>query len=284
MIKFEIDGRGLLRPVLHPLICTVVYGTDTHYACLNLLLQSLVDFGKYNGQVAIFCDRSSDCISRYLPDRARSQILHVPLRDVGLTGRYSIADHDLHQYSPIMYLDNDIVINNDIMVPLSAIAIKGGISVTTEAEFYTELSSCKISEISDVRRVGNWFGLEMCRIDPSCSEDLLPMANSGIMGFRDHDTFRLISGLVRDLYRHPIHSDVAKYFTDQPFLNYALVKTRVGEYEILRKACSFLGTWDPFPEQRRGFVHFIWARGEDKPRRMERYLAYLNDVGTMSLK
>jgi hypothetical protein len=163
---------------------------------------------------------------------------------------------------------------------LDAISMQSGISVTTEAETYRELSTDRIPQVHDVRRVGNWFGLEICRMDPSCCDDFLPVANSGIIGFRDRETFQMLASLVRDLYRHPAHADVAKFFTDQPFLNYALVKTRLGEYKILDKSCSFLGPAQSFPGDRCGFVHFIWARGEDKPRLMEAYLRHLRSETT----
>jgi hypothetical protein len=55
-----------------------------------------------------------------------------------------------------------------------------------------------------------------------------------------------------------------------------LVKTRLGAYEPLRDRCSFTGSWQAFPDDKRGFVHFIWAKNEQKPRRMQQYLRYLH--------
>jgi hypothetical protein len=274
--NLDIDARGLLRPFPHPLICTVVYGSDIHYACLNLLLESLIKFGKYDGKIAILSDRTIDFTLEHVPNQMRSQILHFSLNDASLAGRYTVADYDdLSLYSPILYVDNDIIIDKDITPILQAISNQEGICVTTEAETYPELASDKVSDIQDVRGIGNWFGLDLIRADPSCSDEFLPIANSGIIGVRDYKNFSLIADLIRNLYRHPVHSEYAKWFGDQPFLNYVLLKTRLGVYDILSKSCSFLGSGSTFPIKRCGFAHFIWARGEDKHRMMGSYLRHL---------
>jgi hypothetical protein len=140
---------------------------------------------------------------------------------------------------------------------------------------YSELCSTKISDVQDVRRIGNWFGLEILRADPECADELLPLANSGIIGFKDHNTFKMVADLIYQLYHHSAHRDLATYFTDQPFLNYVLVKTGLGAYQPLRGTCAFMGNWQPFPEEKRGFVHFVWARGEEKSRQMKLYLDHL---------
>ncbi len=275
MIKFEIDDRGLICPLHRPLICTVTYGTDEHFVCLNLLLASLFEFGRYDGEVAIFSDRSLDHVMTYVPGPLKSRTLWFPLRDTSLLGRYTIMDHELGQYSPTLYLDNDIIVDNDIRPYLKRISREGGICVTTERTTYAEFVSQKVAEINDVRRIGNWFGLELLRADTDCLEEFLPVANSGILGFRDAATFSTVASLIRQLYRHPCHSDLAKYFADQPFLNYVLAKTKLGSYEALRESCRFLGSWDVPVDQPRGFAHFVWARGEDKIFRMTSYLEQL---------
>jgi hypothetical protein len=273
--NLDVDERGLLRSYPHPLICTVVYGSDTHYACLTLLLQSLVEFGKYNGQIAVLSDRPLTSTLEYIPDDIRFQILHFPLNDTSLAGRYTIGNHDLSRYSPILYIDNDIIVDNDITPLLTAIATQGGICVTTEAETYRELTLNTIEKVQDIGRIGNWFGLELIRADPTCSEEYLPVANSGIIGYANYQTLSFVGNLVRSLYLHPAHAEYAKWFGDQPFLNYVLVKTGVGDYYILDESCSFLGFGYPFPMKRRSFAHFIWARGEDKLQMMEAYLGHL---------
>jgi hypothetical protein len=155
-----------------------------------------------------------------------------------------------------------------------------GVCVTTEVETYGELNSQIVTKVHDIRRIGNWFGLDLIRADPSCQEETLPVANSGIIGTRDHQTLSLVGRLVKGLYKHPAHAEYARWFGDQPFLNYVLVKTRLGVYDVLGQSCSFLGFGYPMPKERRGFAHFIWARGEDKQKMMETYLQQLRSEAT----
>jgi hypothetical protein len=272
---FGVDERGFLCAFPNPLICAVVYGEDIHYTSLKLMLNSLIEFGNYRGKIAIFSDRPSDAVLELVSSEVKNQVICFSLKDRTMAARYTIANSDLDGYSPILYIDNDIIVNRDITSILSSIAKQDGICVTTEIDLYKDLACDKITSIHDKRRIGNWFGLELMRADPECADEVLPIANSGIIGFRDHNIFRPIANLICKLYNHPVHSNLAKYFTDQPFLNYVLVKTRSGDYDILNGTCSFLGNARPFPRERRGFVHFVWARGEDKARQNEEYLRYL---------
>jgi hypothetical protein len=173
-----------------------------------------------------------------------------------------------------MYLDNDVIVDNDISDLLrQVITARPYICVTTEAELWGSLFTGKICDIVDDRRIGNWWGLELLRSDPECSQQSLPLANSGIIGFTSHTEFSRTAELVEDLCRD--HSDLAKWFGDQPFLNYALVKLGLGNYTALGRACSFVGSGDRLPSGRRGFVHFSRARGDEKPLLMASYLRHL---------
>jgi hypothetical protein len=274
---YDINSDGLVVARFRPLICTVVFGDDLYFDCLRIMLESLFAFGCYQGEIAVFSDRSVDDVMSYMPDDSAAERTHViDLTDPSITGRYTIADYDLETYSPILYLDVDILVNKEILPCLEAINGENGICVSTEAELYPNLASSNISEVQDGQRIGNWFGLELLRRDKECHQRSVPCANSGIIGFRHHGQFGLVSYIVRDLYRHPEHVGLAKYFTDQPFLNYALVKTGLGRYDTLKGQCSFLDYADAYyPDTTRYFAHFIWPRGQDKVHCMKRYLKVL---------
>ncbi len=273
--RWNVDPQGLIKSNLRPLICTAVYGEDIHYECLELMLQSLVECGKYRGEIAIFSDRLPASVYNLFASEIQKQIVCYALQDQSLMGRYSISNETIKNHSPMLYIDNDVIVNTDISPIINDLQRSRGISVSTESKSYPELRHKRIAEIHDVRRIGNWFGLDICRADASCRDEVLPVANSGIIGFCDVDAFRSMSNMVRELYRHPAHSAVAKWFGDQPFLNYALVKTHWGEYEILDSSCNFVGAEDPLPIEKRGFVHFLWARSEKKLARMKSYLELL---------
>jgi hypothetical protein len=273
MIKYAIDEKGLLHPVLNPLVYTIVYGDDVYYSCMGLLLQSLFHFGKYRGTVAVFSDRDRESFFRTVPDTIRPQVQHFPLADSSHVGRYSSLGEGFLNYGPIIHIDNDVVVDKDISPFLAAIVMQAGICVTTEIDSYQELQYDSVSRVQDVRRIGNWWSLEILRSDPDCANELCPMANGGIIGYRDYDAFSAIARVITELYHHPSHSEIARYFGDQPFLNYALVKTGLGSYQVLRDACNLLGNFSP--SMPRGFAHFLWARGEDKFRYMQNYMQEL---------
>jgi hypothetical protein len=274
--EYVVDQGYLAEvPAFNPIVYTTVFGPDIYYECLHLLLLSLITSGRYNGRFCIFSDRTVDQIMKYVPRAAQDRVLHVSMDKGDWIQRYNVRALPLETYAPILYLDNDIIIDRDISPLLQEISSQRQVCVTTESDIYPDLSQEKISRISDERRIGNWWGLELIRADKSCSEERLPLANSGIIGFSDYSVFSLVGRLVSELYIAPSHASIAKWFADQPFLNYVLVKTKVGEYEVLRNSCNFLGPEGDFPK-RRGFAHFVWARNEEKLRRMKQYLQHLD--------
>jgi hypothetical protein len=259
---------------MRSLIYTVVYGADLYFDCLRYLLGSIAEFGKYRGTLAIVSDRHEDDVLHDVPFNLRDQVIYMYRSDLDLTSRYEVSDARFEQYSPIMYLDNDVIVDSDISGALYHISrVRPHICVTTEAELWGPLFTGKICDIVDERRIGNWFGLELLRSDPECAQEALPLVNSGIMGFTSLTEFTKAAKVVKELYC--THSDLAKWFTDQPFLNYALVKTRLGDYTALHGTCSFIGAGDRLPSSRRGFVHFSRARGYEKPLLMHSYLRHL---------
>jgi hypothetical protein len=277
LCEYIVDATGRLAevPAFNPIVYTVVYGPDIYYECLRLMLESISVYGNYDGNIKVFSDRSREELLPYIPEKVRGMTSHVPLEDGNWIQRYNSKSLSLETYSPILYLDNDIIIDMEIYALMRQFVSSRKVFVTTEAEIYRDLTAEKISEVSDHRRIGNWWGLELIRADLSCSDKHLPLANSGIMGFSDHTIFELAARLITQLYRSPANADIAKWFTDQPFLNYVLVKTGVGDFEILREKCHFLGPVGDFPQERRGFAHFVWARSEDKLLRMKQYMRHL---------
>jgi hypothetical protein len=223
---------------------------------------------------AIVSDRHNEGVLRYIPSNLRGRGICIYRPGLDLASRYDLCDGRFAQYSPVIYLDNDIIVDNDISDLLREVnTARPYICVTTETERWGPLFTGKICDIVDDRRIGNWFGLELLKSDPECSQEALPLVNSGIMGFNSHTEFIKAAKLVRNLYH--THSDLAKGFTDQPFLNYALVKTRLGNYTVLSRACRFSGVGDRLPSERRGFVHFTRARGDEKLLLMQSYLRHL---------
>ncbi|AZO28488.1 hypothetical protein EJ071_14495 [Mesorhizobium sp. M1B.F.Ca.ET.045.04.1.1] len=286
MVEYIVDelGRLVEVPVFRPVIYTSVYGSELYYDCLRIFLLSLEKYGNYRGSIKIASDRTLDQVLEYVPNSAKERVLHTSINHGNWMQRYNVEALGLHDFSPILHIDSDIVVNRDINQRLHAICSRRQVCVTTEVETYPELAQQKIAQLPDQRRIGNWWGLEILRSDPSCSEAFLPLVNGGIMGFSDHSVFSLTSLLVAELYKAPAHAAVAEWFGDQPFLNYVLVKTKLGEYDIFGNACSFSGSSTPLPQERLGFAHFLWARDADKPKIMKEYFNYLTEEPSAVIK
>lgn len=272
---YEIDKSGNLNPLFRPLVCTIAYGPDCYFECLHWFLVSLDQFGGYRGQIAVISDRERDEVIKFIPETMQKRVSVLIEKDLSHISRYNILDTISETYFPIIYIDNDIIIDSEISSLIDEVIEANGVCVSTEEETYPELTSANIRDVLDSRRIGNWFGLELLKADSDCADEKLPLANSGIIGFCNRYYFKIVSDIVKMLYSHPNHQNIVKYFGDQPLLNYALVKTRLGSYKPLARKCRFAAAWRLNQCERRGFVHFVWARGEDKWKQMESYVGFL---------
>ncbi|TPL74005.1 50S ribosomal protein L11 methyltransferase [Mesorhizobium sp. B2-3-15] len=277
---YEIDEGGKLRALYRPLICTIVYGPDEYFECLRCFLTSLDRFGKYRGEIAVISDRPLHQIIDFIPRNLRDSIVFKRERGLSHISRYKLNEFGFDKYSPIFYFDNDIVIETDLEAVIYDVFVSGGVCVSTEVGTYSDLSSTSIKQIRDTRRIGNWFGLDLLLADSECSNQTLPLANSGIIGFCNQYDFTVVSDIVQKMYIHPEHQNLIRYFGDQPLLNYALVKTRLGLYNVFDGKCRFAAVWGLDQNSRCGFLHFVWARGEEKWKQMKSYIEFLNGEAT----
>ncbi|WP_322418103.1 hypothetical protein [Mesorhizobium huakuii] len=269
------EGKIAVNLAFQPIIYTTVYGPDLYYECLSIFLESLIRYGGYVGPIVIFSDRSIADVGGYIPESAASQISLVSIGHRNYSQRYVSENFDMTNFSPIVYFDNDIIFDLEFDPILRRVGDSCGVCVVTEDEVYPDLASKKVKDILDERRIGNWWGLDIIKSDPNCWTKVFPLANSGVIGFSDYYAFNTVGRLVFDLFNSKPNQSLAKWFGDQPFLNYALVRTGFGEYETLRHTCHLLGSSESFPKERRGLAHFNWARNEDKPSRMKAYMDYL---------
>ncbi|WP_155924049.1 hypothetical protein [Mesorhizobium sp. L103C119B0] len=275
MSELETMSSETTPAVFRPLVYTVAFGDGTYFECLNVMLTSLLEIGRFYGNVAVLSDRPLSDILPYIPHQYRSRLHHVLVPSIDISQRYIIDAPFFENYSPILYLDTDIVIDTEIESTLKAIVEANGVCVTTEKAIYPELASSKIADVIDSHRIGNWFGLELCRADPACAQEFLPCANSGIIGYKDAALFRSIGEQIATMCQAPANRELTRWFGDQPILNYVLVRTQASETAPLSNRCKFVHGWDQNPDEAFGFTHFIWARGNNKIQQMAAYLENL---------
>jgi hypothetical protein len=161
---------------MRPLIYTVVYGSDLYFECFQQLLTSIVKYANYDGELAVISDRNEQDLRHYIPGHLQDRFICIHRSNLNLISRYLVDEAYFRQHVPVLCLDNDIIVDSDISDLLHQIAdAQPRICVTTELQLWGHLFKGRICDIVDQRRIGNWFGLELLRSDPDCSQELLPL-------------------------------------------------------------------------------------------------------------
>jgi hypothetical protein len=261
--------------LFHPLVYTSVFGDNLELQRLNIMLTSLLEFGDYQGNVAVLSNQPLDAIISYIPPEFRSRLHYVQIDKTDLAPRYLIKSSLFCGYSPILFLDATIVVDNKIDSLLREIIVDDKICVVSESSIYPELAASKIVDVIDTHRIGNWFGLEICRNDPACAQAFLPCASSSIIGFKDSGSFKEIGELISSTCNHPSNKELIRWFGDQPILNYILVRKSAAQTALFTSHSKFAHTWDQDLRVRSGFRHFVWSTSSEKVRHMAAYLEHL---------
>ena len=270
-----IDESGRLqvsRGPDTPLVFTACWGNDSNFEALGLWLSALRRFGRYRGTVGVFTDRDASRTLSYAEPADRELVICRPFNGHPWIQRYQGWRDQTLQFSPILYLDTDIVVDADLEPTLRRVAAARGICVTTEREIDRWAWTIAVRDIPIEHHPGDWFGLSLLKNDPECLDELLPLINSGIIGCSDNKLFEDIGDIVRKLFLCHHHQEIGRVYGDQPFLNYVLTKIRVSDTESLLGTCQFSGSVNDFPMKPRGFVHFCWTQGVDKVIQMRSYM------------
>jgi hypothetical protein len=234
------------------------------------MLQSLQRFGRYGGAVLIVTDKASNQIRIPEEIRERTQIVHHDAP--GLMTRYQIYDFIGACDVPVLHMDTDIIVTQQIEPILRKMERKGGIFACSEANLYPALAKTPASAITE--RFANFFGLELFLADMELRNHPLLCLNSGMFGFSRRDAFEAASRRIEASYNDKSWSVLASHYNDQPFFNYVMAKSGANT-EILDGTLSLVRDAEAAAELRREFVHFLWAKPEDKAGQMFKFMDFL---------
>lgn len=279
VFSYTVNAEGMLtidRPY-DPAVVTACWGRDYYFECLALFLRSLREFGCYMGQVVVFSDRDFSGTFQHVPEALRGPLKCLPICSRPWLQRYFLAEARLADFSPVLYLDTDIIVDSDISATLARVASSRGLCVSTEREHHVTLWTETVARLPHDVWCGGWFGLDLMKADEACQSDFLPLANSGILGFTDHDLAFSIGEIMSDLFSQPALQGTAGPI-EQPVLNYVLSKLRVADTDSLLGSCQFTARWTEHPVAPRGFMHFCWTPEDEKSTEMRAYLAALQDA------
>lgn len=266
---------------MNTIIWTCVYGDDTYFNILKVSLESLVNFGKYEGSICIFSDRAAATFD-YVPEELQYKTTILPFPDEpNISIRYNCVEHLPRDQDVYLYVDTDIVYDAPIAPVLWEIANTNSICFSSEIFRYPDLKK----SIKEIQRTNpqnaEWFGLGLIgENDPYWDNKFLPVINSGIIGSRDLAALLEASRWIKETIPK-INSDYVKQYGDQPIVNVLMVQVECDTSKLTRYV--HFTSWSLEENAIRsglgmkGMVHFLWA-GQYKLQQMKLYVETINSI------
>lgn len=232
-----------------------------------LSIQSLLEFGGYDGAVHVITDREHHEFARAVPalapERLTVQSVHPTDRTGLLAARYCILDWPpAWAFQPLLYLDSDVVCDAPLQPVLAAAASAGRLSAP--AELFSPLDS------------NPGVGANLFR------EDGVDVAgrvgfNTGTLGIPNLPEFGGAIEAIRTVLSN--HSDLrgrgSLGWVDQPVANYVGAVTGLVDTDTLTPFVRHTGQQDDgVTDQRRGLAHF-WVPRPDGMAKQDAMLRYM---------
>ncbi len=256
-----------------PLVYYAAFGAGSVFDCLRIAIESLFEFGGYDGDVLVLTDAAHlswpDCLPEAVRPRVRmhqadaSDMLDWTLARYGAAALPALARH-----RPFLYLDVDMVCDAPIDPLLRVLALSPLVHAPGE---------------NAVTRPENWYCASLLIEDGISVPPERQGFSTGALGFADQGVARTLFSLVPQLARnHAARSGKRDAFDcyDQPFANYAAIKLGGVETALFGRHLDNRYYWLERPPERRGLAHFTGgavAAGA-KLRAMSAYVDALRSV------
>lgn len=186
------------------LIYYCVYGKDEYYECLKLSILSLINFGKYSGDILIKCDNPDKIMNLFSNIKNRIIIKEIDA-EKGIFNRYIFED-DFYKYDRINYIDADILIINPYI----------NFSRSLEnADFFAFSENPLENKENFIEEKLIWFGVNYFKSANIQSKNPY-ILNSGFFIINNFEKCKYLFNRIMQ-YRY-LESD----YGDQPFFNLAL--------------------------------------------------------------
>jgi len=255
-----------------PLIYFTAFRSEVIFEQFRIAIESLLDLGRYDGEVLAITDQSADAIATMLPAMPPER-LHTadasPADTAGfVAARFKIVDLPwAAQFQPVMFMDCDVVFDCAIEPMLCAVARSDQITAPLEPFSPMRSSPAAGSGLLQIEGLAPGFAVGM------------NFGTVGIPNLPAHaPTLRLIRRIMMD--HSALHGRTALPYLDQEVANY--VSFRLTSFGAAIHPFVRYGGWpntEPSTDGRCGLVHFWPAlRGEDKLAAMLRYRARLHAI------
>jgi len=248
------DGAMMHLSPFRPLIYFTIYGGDSYYELLHLALRSMADHGAFDGTLCIAADRSRGAVRRLVPETFAGRWLHRETTvAAGLFGRFDCDQWGIEGYSPILYVDADVVVDAPMTPLLTQLAGSSRLHVCTCNHFLPHLAGLPYTAYAS--DIADWFGHWLFGNDSRLAQIPFAMGNSGTIGFATIADARLAFDLVRVL-RRSVRPELIEYFGDQPLFNYAIHALGCGDFAMLDTFIELARDAGECSGARRGLMHF----------------------------
>ena len=255
----------------NPLIYFVAFGSDEQKEMVAASIHSLIHIGHYNGNLCIITDR--DDMKSVVPDDFPGT-LHIikasaQSRIEMWKARYSICDFSFSKnYQPILYMDTDIVCNNQIDHLLSGILTSSKICIGTEDHPGVIIIPSRYRE-SDA--VGKTL-FETDNFYPASEYGF----NSGIIGFSTVSVAQVAFHAVSNAINRMLQLGMTEGWVDQAVLNYVLHKYGCVDETFLSPKIGVGTGGDTFPYVTASapsvLIHFWSTHAHERLPRIKKYI------------
>lgn len=261
------DWSPSIHKIYNPVVLYLIFGTGYLLEQLACSLRSLSSFGRYRGTVMIATNNDPDLMRNLCAENGFDDVRILPVEamdrlDFVGTRISLLADGILDHYTPILYVDADIVFDQDINPLLQQAVSLDRISAQFEEHNWLQLSPETGSSLYQQKP----FPIEGTK--GFCAGIMLVPSGRPFRKYFEAALHCLVT------YTRQNGRDSIPFY-DQSVLNYVLHK---------------LGIVSPFPltdrtrtwplrdgEEPRGFVHF-WDGREERHRRMRDYISELGQA------
>ena len=237
-----------------PLIFYAAYSSPAVHNQLLLSLESLAEFGRYNGHVHVLTDLTVERLREAVPALPAERLSVQPMQPRDFAGwvasKYCILEHaPAWKFQPLCFLDPDVVINANLRPLLVEMALADAVTAPLE----------------DVGPQRTWPPVGGTLLQRDGREARFARGfNAGTLGIpnlRAHETtLRLIRRIIENLLKQ--EGRVSLEWVDQEVANYvSFVQARVDTASVARFIRFGAPHDSETPGPLTGLVHF-WATGK----------------------
>ena len=254
--------------LFRPLIYYACFRSPAVHAQLFASLQSLVEFGRYDGDVHVISDLTHEALCRGAPHIGRDRLSVQPLDAGDFAGfvgaKYAILEHGpAWSHQPILYLDPDIVINAGLLEMLITIAASDVIAAPLE----------------NVGPMRNWPSVGATLLQRDAQEPRFALGfNAGTVGIPNLAVHAHALRMIRRIIGNLLNAEGRESlkWVDQEVANYVSFRLAHVDTVAITRFVRYGGNGDAeIVGPLTGMVHFWNTAKHDRHQVMARYIDVL---------